>query len=79
MKPFQPNGCTSAPDLFWKSCCDAHDEAYFNKQVSRAEADKAFLSCLRRDAKTPLGKWIIAPAYYLAVRLFGASYWNTSG
>ena len=70
------DGCTGVPDFWWRRCCDEHDEDYKKKTMSRARADWKFLKCLRRRAKTVFGRWIIAPAYYIGVRVLGRNYWE---
>jgi hypothetical protein len=65
------DGCTSAPDLNVRSCCDAHDIAYQSGSLSRADADKALRHCMRQKG------WLVMPwIYWLAVRLFGSQYYK---
>ncbi len=77
------DGCTGAPDLFYGDCCNEHDVHYKTgftlkgKPISRKQADKKFLRCLKKNGKTPiLGTFILPYIYYGAVRLFGQSAWD---
>lgn len=70
------DGCTAAPDFWWRPCCDQHDLDYDEKLMTRAEADRKFYNCLRSTAKTPIGRYLFAPLYYAAVRVFGGSHWK---
>lgn len=76
------DGCSSAPDLWFKPCCDVHDvmyrtgKNYKGEPVTRAQADKQFYQCLRKHAISIFGKYILAPMYYAAVRTFGGKYWQ---
>ena len=77
------DGCSNAPDLFYRSCCDEHDVAYRTGatvdgiELTRKEADERFLVCLKASGKTPiLGTFILPYVYYVAVRLFGQAAWD---
>jgi hypothetical protein len=71
------DGCTAAPDFHYRHCCDEHDIAYVMgtdenyKVISKWEADKRLFLCMYRKSKTPIGKFIISPLYWLAVSTFG--------
>ena len=72
---FKSDGCTAAPDLFWKDCCKEHDFYYRypkETQVSRAEADKRLRECMRVKGSGPIIAWI----YWAAVRSFGWKFWK---
>lgn len=76
------DGCSSAPDLWFSHCCNCHDVHYRSGKdehgfpITRAQADKEFLRCLRASAISPFGKFILAEVYYLAVRWFGQRSWR---
>lgn len=72
------DGCTGVPDFWWRECCDEHDRDYTDKKMTRAKADMKFYRCLRKKAKTIFGQWLIAPLYYVGVRLLAKSHWNSS-
>ena len=80
------DGCTAAPDWTsaWTRCCNRHDRHYTTHRtpsgapITRAEADRALLRCLRATASDPIARWIIATTYYAAVRLAGAARWTTN-
>lgn len=73
---FKPDGCSNAPDLFWRACCDEHDRHYQTGDISRAEADKQFLRCMQRDARSFFGRHLASRFYYYAVRIFGRGYYR---
>jgi hypothetical protein len=65
------DGCTSAPDLNVRSCCDEHDISYQSGRMSRREADKQLRRCIRSKG------WIVMPwVFWLAVRVFGRRYYK---
>jgi len=69
------DGCSGAPDLFWKDCCKEHDFYYrFPKvaKVSRAEADKRLRLCMRGKGSGRIVSW----TYWAAVRLIGWRFWD---
>lgn len=74
---FKTDGCTAAPDLFWKDCCKAHDFYYRNSQigtgVSRKEADKRLRHCMRAKGSGRFVAWV----YWAAVRIVGRRFWKT--
>lgn len=77
------DGCTSAPDFFYKKCCDDHDRHYTTgthrdgSPITRAAADARLRTCMREAGKTPvLGRWVLPWVYWLGVRVFGRSHWG---
>lgn len=77
------DGCTNAPDLWYTSCCQRHDDAYsthadhYGRPITRAKADAQFRQCLARSGKLgPIGRRFIPWLYWSAVRLFGRRYWK---
>lgn len=77
------DGCTNAPDLTYRRCCDEHDihyrtgETLAGEPISRTEADAALFRCMRKTGKTPVVGRLIVPAFYwLGVRLFGGGAWK---
>ncbi len=77
------DGCTGAPDLSFRKCCDYHDLAYqthrntAGHEITRAEADRAFLECMKRNAPgAPIAGRLLPYFYYLAVRIFGSAHWK---
>lgn len=74
-KRFKSDGCTAAPDLFWKDCCTEHDFYYQYPsltQVSRREADKRLRNCMRSKGSGRIISWI----YWVAVRICGWKFWK---
>lgn len=69
---FTNDGCTAAPDAWWKECCAEHDFYYGNDVgVSRAEADRQLFECMKSK------KAVVSPyVYYAAVRLIGGLFWS---
>lgn len=69
------DGCTGALDLYWRACCDEHDTDYQTGRLPRKEADRKFLRCMRRDAKTIFGRYVLSFIYFGAVRLLGGNFY----
>jgi hypothetical protein len=63
------DGCTSAPDGNWLTCCDEHDARYQFYGQSKLKADWLLAKCMfcRPGVK---GK-LLAPVYWLAVSTVG--------
>lgn len=77
------DGCSSAPDLFYRECCDEHDVHYRtgktidDQPITRAEADRQLRLCMMEHGQTPIvGRWLLPWVYWTAVRLFGGSSWK---
>jgi hypothetical protein len=69
--PTKSDGCTLAPDGWWRSACVAHDEKYFygGSSEDRLRADREL-----RDAMIRLGApKLVAHIYYYGVRAGGAA------
>lgn len=66
VKQFTSDGCTMAPDLVFKTCCEEHDMYYALGGVTRREADKRLRLCIKSK-----GYPVLAWVYWIAVRLFG--------
>lgn len=64
------NHCTLFPDGNWADCCYSHDVAYVRQTVSRKEADRKLLDCVKAKCK------VIGVIMYAGVRLFGWYFWN---
>lgn len=60
------DGCSGAPDLNVKKCCQRHDAEYRSGVVSRADADRALRCCMRKK-----GWRMLAWLYWAVVRLLG--------
>lgn len=82
-KALKGDGCTSAPDFWYRRCCDEHDIAYRTGKtvdgadITRAEADKRLFDCMCKRGKTPIvGRFIIPALYWGAVRIFGRGAWK---
>ena len=75
----ESDGCSNAPDLNFRGCCNEHDYYYRNSEewtgVSRAEADKRLRKCIQRKWKLFFTPWI----YWGAVRMFGWMPWRKKG
>ena len=71
-KPFASDGCTLAPDLWFRPCCVEHDKRYWEGGApeDRLRADQALRDCL-----TASGAPILSRVYYYAVRLAGHHFW----
>ena len=76
------DGCTSAPDLCFRDCCNGHDIAYRTgmdengNPITRSQADARFLRCMTAKAMTDRNAaGIVAPVYFACVRVFGESMW----
>jgi len=71
------DGCSKVPDLYFRPCCDAHDVHYRTgrdadgNKLTRKEADRQFLKCMRQHGKTFIGRHVISLGYWIGVRLFG--------
>lgn len=77
------DGCTAAPEFTFTPCCDEHDRHYMThteangRSITRAEADRRFLECCRRNAPPiPILGPLLPFIYFAAVRLFGGRYWR---
>lgn len=72
--PNPHDGCTLAPDLNFRHCCDVHDEAYWRggTEEDRERADRAFRQCIH-DAGHP----ILDQVYYIGVRIGGVPWLPT--
>ena len=69
------DGCTSAPDFNFVSCCDEHDYYYITKSIPRAEADKRLRVCIMKRGPKVL-RWPLSWVYWGAVRLAGWYFWQ---
>lgn len=84
-KAVRGDGCTMSPDIHEniRNCCNQHDADYTTgtdengNEITRAQADKRLFECMRKNSYTPIGKFIVAPFYYVAVRLFASNHWKT--
>lgn len=45
-KKFGSDGCTSSPDLNFRTCCEEHDYHYRSGDISRSQADKRLRQCI---------------------------------
>ena len=65
------DGCTSAPDLNVRNCCEEHDVHYALADIPRSEADKKLRHCMKERG------WRVLPwVYWAAVRIFGKKYYQ---
>ena len=76
---YKTNGCTAAPDLDFRHCCDKHDVAYQQGGgwVARLVADWRLGRCIRCESRVR-GRFLIGFIYFFAVRIFGPiffAYW----
>ena len=62
--------CTLFPEGSWQECCYLHDLNYIRQKITRKEADKRLLSCVKERCK------VVAYIMYAGVRLFGWYFWN---
>lgn len=78
LKPFSTDGCSMWPDgtpanpYKWRSCCVAHDKAYWMGGVKdlREEADRAFHTCFTKKAGVGMANYM-----YFMVRWAGSPLW----
>lgn len=69
--------------FFSEASWDKHDEGYALKKYPRKECDISFLQAMLRDASSQNIVWkmfgctILAWVFYLFVRLFGGTSYNT--
>lgn len=82
-KALKGDGCTSAPDFFYRQCCDEHDIHYRTghtvdgKPITRAESDKRLFQCMKSRGKTPvIGRFIVPALYWIAVRVAARGAWK---
>jgi 23S rRNA U2552 (ribose-2'-O)-methylase RlmE/FtsJ len=54
----------------WTECAVKHDLNYIRQKITRKEADKRLLSCVKERCK------VVAYIMYTGVRLFGWYFWN---
>lgn len=71
------NGCTAAPNLDFKSCCDDHDRDYAvaGGIVQRFRADWRLAKCIICRSKLLL-RYILAPIYFIGVRVGGLLFFD---
>ncbi len=72
MVPFRSDGCSVAPDLNVRTCCDEHDKAYWagGSCEARRTADRQLRECIRA-----LDRPRLASLYYAGVRIGGSPWW----
>ncbi len=79
------DGCTAAPDLTFANCCRQHDADYTlrhdqdGRPLTRAQADRRLRECMKREAATPIGRWVLSWAYWTGVRVAGWTRWGKHG
>ena len=56
----------------WSDCCHRHDLDYVRQKISRKEADKKLLDCVKDKCK------VVAYIMYAGVRSAGWWFWNKS-
>lgn len=66
LKELSSDGCTMAPDLNFRGCCEQHDMYYSTDVINRWEADKLLRLCIKSKGY-PILSWV----YWIAVRMFG--------
>jgi len=72
---FESDGCSNAPDLNFRECCEKHDFDYRNYEITgitRVQADKCMRECMRKKWSLFIAPWI----YWTGVRCFGWIAWN---
>jgi hypothetical protein len=72
--PVEPDGCTGWFDGGGlRDCCIQHDKAYLQgvNWRTRLQADNQLFMCV---AKKGFGQALVAPAMWIAVRIFGSSW-----
>ena len=89
-RPLRATSCTAVPDNFGRAdfttACDDHDDCYApDSTTDRAECDLQLLLDLRAACSDAYGKqpgplltcFTVAAIYYVGVRLFGASFYQS--
>lgn len=77
------DGCSRVPDWHeeWAGCCHMHDADYRTGndergvRLTRARSDRRLRECMTCCARTFVGRWLVAPVYYLGVQVFGRAVW----
>ena len=65
------DGCTAAPDLNVRSCCEEHDYHYRTGDISRVQADKLLRKCMQQKG------WLVMPwVYWVLVRTVGSFFYK---
>ena len=64
--------CTLFPEGSWQECCYVHDLDYVRQKITRLEADKKLLDCVKDKCK------VVAYVMYIGVRSAGWWFWNKS-
>ncbi len=72
-KGYKFDGCTSSPDLDFGHCCNRHDYDYQDLRLSRKVSDNRLFQCMARES---LAGKVLAPFYWVAVRLAGDSHYK---
>ncbi len=70
------DGCSFAPDLNIRPCCNHHDYHYRNATMSRATADRLLRQCIGQQGIGFYRYRLLPWVYWLAVRLFGWLYYR---
>lgn len=73
--------CSNSPNGDFNHCCQEHDAYYGDGSISRLEADNKLFKCIikERDRSFINQIWhtlVVAPLYWLGVRVFGAMHYN---
>jgi hypothetical protein len=74
-KAFESDGCSVFPDGDYRTCCDAHDRAYWcgGTPEQRRSADRTLAECVERQ-----GHGAIASLMHLGVRIGGVPWLPTT-
>lgn len=75
---FITDGCSYSPDFDFCHCCVMHDYLYWRGR-KRSEADALLKKCIIKQGKEdgdPIGHFVLAEIYWLAVRTFGWIFWK---
>jgi len=72
---YATDGCSMAPDLNVRACCEQHDRAYWQGgcRADRLRADQALRACIAEHGHPGLAR-----LYFGLVRVGGAPIWPTS-
>src|SRR5262245_33565018 len=74
-RPYKTDGCSGAPDLNVRACCETHDHTYWQGGScrDRVEADRELRACIASK-----GHPVVARVYFMAVRIGGVPWLPTS-
>lgn len=82
VRALKGDGCTGAPDLEYRRCCDEHDfhartgVTIDGHPITEAEAALRLFRCMRAKRTHWLKRLVVPAVYWTGVRLFGWWAWK---